>query len=78
MPLVHLVPDTRSGVPLWRFPDLPVANLNLAITSRAGGVSTGPYAGLNLGTHVGDSPSAVALNGLMLRSEEHTSELQSH
>jgi len=68
VPLVHLVPDTRSGVPLWRFPDLPVANLNLAITSRAGGVSTGPYAGLNLGTHVGDSPSAVALNGLMLSS----------
>nr|WP_306307033.1 peptidoglycan editing factor PgeF [Kribbia dieselivorans] len=31
-------------------------------TSRAGGVSTGPYAGLNLGVHVGDEPAAVAAN----------------
>jgi len=31
-------------------------------TSRAGGVSVGPYAGLNLGSHVGDDPAAVAAN----------------
>ncbi|MBU6232818.1 MAG: laccase domain-containing protein [Acidobacteria bacterium] len=68
MPVVSLVPDTSRGVTLWRFPGLPVAGLDLAVTSRAGGVSTGPYAGLNLGTHVGDSPTAVALNGLMLSS----------
>jgi YfiH family protein len=68
VPLVNLVADTRRGVTLWRFPGLPITGLDLAVTARAGGVSTGPYAGLNLGTHVGDDPTAVALNGLMLSS----------
>jgi YfiH family protein len=31
-------------------------------TTRVGGVSTGPYAGLNLATHVGDDPGQVAAN----------------
>jgi YfiH family protein len=31
-------------------------------TTRTGGVSTGPYASLNLGDHVGDRPEAVAEN----------------
>jgi YfiH family protein len=31
-------------------------------TRRSGGVSTGPYAGLNLGLHVGDDAAAVAQN----------------
>ncbi len=31
-------------------------------TVRAGGVSEGPYASFNLGTHVGDDPAAVATN----------------
>jgi YfiH family protein len=34
----------------------------LAITDRSGGVSTGPWAGLNLGSHVDDDPVAVAEN----------------
>ncbi|MBL7500365.1 peptidoglycan editing factor PgeF [Frankia sp. CNm7] len=34
----------------------------LLFTERAGGVSTGPYASLNLGGHVGDDPEAVATN----------------
>ena len=33
-----------------------------AFTARAGGVSAGPYAALNLGDHVGDDPGAVAEN----------------
>ena len=33
-----------------------------AVTHRAGGRSTGPYAGLNLGDHVGDDPADVAAN----------------
>ncbi|MFZ5872145.1 MAG: laccase domain-containing protein, partial [Actinomycetota bacterium] len=33
-----------------------------ALTGRAGGVSTGPYAALNLGDHVGDDAAAVAEN----------------
>jgi YfiH family protein len=32
------------------------------VTSRSGGVSTGPYASFNLGDHVGDDPAAVAAN----------------
>jgi YfiH family protein len=31
-------------------------------TTRSGGVSTGPYASLNLGSHVGDEPAAVEEN----------------
>ncbi|MGL5865934.1 MAG: peptidoglycan editing factor PgeF [Dermatophilaceae bacterium] len=31
-------------------------------TARSGGVSSGRYASLNLGSHVGDAPSAVAAN----------------
>lgn len=36
--------------------------LDLGFTDRAGGVSEGPYAGLNLGAHVEDDPAAVAAN----------------
>jgi YfiH family protein len=32
------------------------------VTSRSGGVSTGPFASFNLGDHVGDDPAAVAAN----------------
>ena len=32
------------------------------VTTRDGGVSTGPYASLNLGLHVGDDPAAVMEN----------------
>jgi YfiH family protein len=37
-------------------------NVLIAQTTRSGGVSLGPYASLNLGTHVGDDPVAVAQN----------------
>ncbi len=52
-------------VPHW--PDLP-ANVAALATTRSGGVSVAPYddgqggGGLNLGTHVGDDPVAVASN----------------
>lgn len=36
--------------------------IRAGFTSRAGGVSTGEYASLNLGPHVGDAPAAVARN----------------
>ena len=36
--------------------------LRFAFTERTGGVSEEPYASLNLGTHVGDDPFAVAEN----------------
>ncbi len=36
--------------------------LTRVVTSRGGGGSTGPYAGLNLGGHVGDDPRTVEAN----------------
>ena len=37
-------------------------NIHAGCTTRAGGVSLGTYASLNLGAHVGDEPDAVASN----------------
>ncbi len=39
-----------------------LAGLTHAVSTRHGGVSTGPYATLNLGLHVGDSAEAVIEN----------------
>jgi YfiH family protein len=55
------------------WPELP-EGVGVLSTLRSGGVSTGAYAdargggGLNLGTHVGDAPEAVAENRALLRS----------
>src|SRR5262245_38942429 len=38
------------------------------MTTRPGGASVGPYAGLNLARHVGDDPAAVADNRRRLRA----------
>lgn len=38
------------------------------VTSRDGGTSMPPYAGLNLGDHVGDDPEAVSVNRRLLAS----------
>src|SRR6185503_20819719 len=51
-------------------PELPLATLasfrdpaiRHGVTTRAGGVSTGPYASLNLGASVGDRQEAVLEN----------------
>ncbi|MGE5028196.1 MAG: peptidoglycan editing factor PgeF [Betaproteobacteria bacterium] len=53
----------------WIIPDWPAPSRVRALqTSRAGGVSAGPYASLNLGNHVGDDPAAVAENRALLRA----------
>lgn len=50
-------------------PDWPAPDNVIAVsTTRSGGVSAGPYAGLNLGDHVGDAPGAVAENRRRLRA----------
>ncbi|XAH21411.1 peptidoglycan editing factor PgeF [Xylophilus sp. GW821-FHT01B05] len=49
--------------PDWIVPDWPApAGVRALCTTRAGGVSGGPWASLNLGDHVGDAPAAVQAN----------------
>ncbi|AUN95155.1 peptidoglycan editing factor PgeF [Pseudazoarcus pumilus] len=51
----------------WIVPDWPApATVRALVTTRSGGVSTGPYAGLNLGDHVGDDPALVECNRRLL------------
>lgn len=45
------------------------SNVRAAATVRAGGVSVGPYASLNLGAHVGDDAAAVAENRRRVRAQ---------
>lgn len=45
-------------IPDWPAPPA----VRAAFTTRAGGVSSGPHGGLNLGGNCGDDPAAVALN----------------
>ncbi|MGL5036992.1 MAG: peptidoglycan editing factor PgeF [Aeromonas sp.] len=47
----------------WIEPNWPApAHVRALSTTREGGVSEGAFAGLNLGTHVGDEPARVAAN----------------
>jgi YfiH family protein len=56
----------------WIAPDWPVPeHVRVLSTVRAGGVSEGPYASLNLAAHVGDRAEAVATNRLLLREAAH-------
>jgi polyphenol oxidase len=56
-----------SGID-WITPDWPApANVKALATLRSGGVSEGPYASLNLATHVGDRAEHVARNRALLR-----------
>jgi YfiH family protein len=54
--------NERGGLPVLTFPALAERGVTAVITTRAGGVSTGPYDSLNLGLHVGDDPAAVVEN----------------
>ncbi|MDF2529365.1 MAG: hypothetical protein K0Q57_245 [Gammaproteobacteria bacterium] len=60
-------------IPEWPAPK----HIRAYCTSRSGGVSTGPYASLNLGDHVGDQPGLVQQNRQLLydliglRAEPH-------
>lgn len=50
------------------FPDWPApTHVRAFTTTRAGGVSRGPYASFNLGDHVGDDPAAGGQNRELLR-----------
>lgn len=53
--------------PDWLIPRWPApASVRAVCTTRQGGVSTGAYASLNLGDHVGDNAAAVAANRALL------------
>lgn len=55
--------------PDWIVPDWDVpARVRAIVTTRAGGVSTGPYLGLNLGRSTGDDPEHVNRNRELLRA----------
>jgi polyphenol oxidase len=54
----------RPLIPDWPAPK----QVKALMTTRQGGVSQGPYGSLNLATHVGDEPQAVAENRSRLRS----------
>lgn len=49
----------------WPLP----ANVGAAITLRGGGASAAPYAGANMGSHVGDREAAVAANRTALAAQ---------
>ncbi|NJD24242.1 MAG: peptidoglycan editing factor PgeF [Betaproteobacteria bacterium] len=55
---------TELIIPDWPAP----ANVGALQTTRAGGVSGGPWAAFNLGDHVGDDPQAVRANRARLRA----------
>lgn len=51
-----------TGVTVLSWPELRALGVDAAVTTRDGGVSSGPYRSLNLGMHVGDDPAAVVEN----------------
>lgn len=56
-----------SGALDFLLPEWPApARVRARVSTRTGGVSVGPYAALNLATHVGDEPQAVAHNRSLL------------
>jgi len=59
----------RAPHPDWIVPDWPAAGrVRALVTTRSGGVSSGPFATLNLGARVGDDPGCVARNRATLRA----------
>lgn len=51
----------------WLKPDWPAPASVIAVaTTRSGGVSTGPFASMNLGAHVGDATESVRENRRLL------------
>jgi len=58
------MPESQFILPDWPAP----ANVRAAVTTRAGGVSRGPYDTFNLAMHVGDDPAMVHENRARLRA----------
>lgn len=63
----------RSQHADWLVPDWPAPpGVHALCTTRAGGVGRAPFDQLNLGTHVGDDPVAVAANRQIVQSALHS------
>jgi YfiH family protein len=78
-------PITQNGLPLLQFPHLAKhEGLFHAVTTREGGVSTGPFTSLNLGLNTGDVSQHVlrnrrkVLSALGWKSESLISPIQIH
>ncbi|OGS10818.1 MAG: hypothetical protein A2234_00405 [Elusimicrobia bacterium RIFOXYA2_FULL_58_8] len=55
--------EEKNGLKLLRFDNFKtLPGVTCAVSTRQGGVSSGPFAGLNLGTTSGDKPEAAAKN----------------
>lgn len=60
---------SRIPHPDWLIPDWPAPlSVRAFVTTRAGGISQGPWAGLNLGLRTDDDPAAVAENRARLEA----------
>jgi len=59
---VVILPERRGNLSVYPFPSLKEIGVDAFFTDRNGGVSTGPYASLNLGIHVQDEESHVNAN----------------
>lgn len=63
-----MIRDEREGLLVQRFESLPAERLDALVSTRTGGYSTGPYAGLNLGLRVEDHAATVVRNRDLLFS----------
>jgi YfiH family protein len=54
--------EDRDGLSFLVLDELAPFGVDAVVTTRAGGCSTGPYAALNLGLHVGDDEESVIEN----------------
>ena len=59
---VAIVAERRGNLSVYPFANLREIGVDAFFTDRNGGVSTGPYASLNLGVHVRDEKSHVEEN----------------
>ena len=65
----HSAAAPVQAAPDWLQPEWPApAHVHALCTTRKGGASTGGFASMNLGGHVGDAPRAVADNRRRLQA----------
>jgi YfiH family protein len=63
-----VIRDRRDGLVAARFESLPAERVDALVSTRCGGYSAAPYAGLNLGLRVEDDDATVVRNRELLFS----------